>query len=304
MDWTLAIEKNREALKQILTMLVAMVGRRTAEAQAARYFRRRAHHLKTPRWRKKVNCPMPHPPFALRLLRPAESATRRLIILAARGLVVELAPPRIRKTKPKPLLNRRNGYGTGVVIRPGPLPDWARALAPKRSSSISLPLLDPLKRFGVRRRSVKPTAMPRISFLDSRPFNPLFHPPRQPDPVPLPLSPDDPLDAARLHRRIEALGSALDDLPRQAKRLARWQARRAGWTGMGGRGRGGGQVRGEKIDPAPVADAARPTARLVATTCPCGGRSLERTPRPRRLGARASEHVVMACRSTPKPKSA
>ena len=34
MDWTLAIEKNREALKRILAMLVAMVAaRRTAEAQ-------------------------------------------------------------------------------------------------------------------------------------------------------------------------------------------------------------------------------------------------------------------------------
>ncbi len=126
--------------------------------------------------------------------------------------------------KPKPVLNRSNGFGTGVVIRPGPLPEWARALAPKRSSTLSLPLFDPLKRFGVRRRSVKPSAMPRISFLDSRPFNPLFQTPRTPDP--LPPSPDDLLDAGRLHRRLEAMASALDDLPRQAKRIARWQARR------------------------------------------------------------------------------
>ena len=87
----------------------------------------------------------------LRLLRPAEAAARRLIIVAARGLVVELSPPRLRAAKPKPVLNRSNGFGTGVVIRPGPLPEWARALAPQRSSTLSFPLFDPLKRFGGRR---------------------------------------------------------------------------------------------------------------------------------------------------------
>ena len=158
----------------------------------------------------------------LRLLRPAEAAARRLIIVAARGLVVELAPPRLRAAKPKPILNRSNGFGTGVVIRPGPLPEWARALAPKRSSTLSLPLFDPLKRFGVRRRYVKQRDVPRIRSFDD-PRIGFFQPPRAPDP--LPPSPDDPLDAGRLHRRLEAMASALDDLPRQAKRLARWQAR-------------------------------------------------------------------------------
>jgi hypothetical protein len=32
--------------------------------------------------------------------------------------------------------------------------------------------------------------------------------------------------ATRLHRRLQALKLALDDLPRQAKRLVRWQMRR------------------------------------------------------------------------------
>ena len=138
--------------------------------------------------------------------------------------MVELSPPSIAKPKPKkPPLNRRNGFGTGVVIRPGPLPEWARALAPRRSSSLSLPLLDPLKRFGVRRRSVKPSDVPRIRSFDD-PRIGFFDRPRQPDPVP--PSPDDPLDAGRLHRRLEAIARTLDDLPGQAKRLARWQARR------------------------------------------------------------------------------
>ena len=149
----------------------------------------------------------------LRLLRPAEAATRRLIIIAAQGLTVTLPKQRPRKPTPKkPPLNRKNGYGTGLVIRPGPLPEWAKALVPKRSPSLSLPLLDPLKRFGVRRRYAKPSAMPQIRVLGGDPIVPLF---RQPEPPPPPPpTPDDPLDAARIHRRLDAIGRALDDLPK------------------------------------------------------------------------------------------
>ncbi len=198
MDWNLAIEKNREALKRILAMLVAMVevaGNRPATLP---------RHLHR---------------FVLRLLRPAEAAARRLIIVAARGLVVDLSPPRIAKPKPTFV---RNGLGIAIVLAQGSMPDRVRAPVPKRTRAISLPLLDPLKRWGGRRYP-KQRSMPRISFFDS------FDRPRHPDP-PL-LSPDDPLDAGRLHRRLEAIGRALDDLPRQAKRLARWRAR-AGAQGI------------------------------------------------------------------------
>jgi hypothetical protein len=217
MDWQLAIEKNREALKRILIMLVAMAGLSELATSGSTgvaggsTVRHPAHTV--PRHLHR---------FMLRLLRPAEAAARRLIIVAARGRVVELAPARTPKPK-MPLRNRSNGFGTGIVIRPGPLPDWARALAPKRSANLSLSLFDPLKRFGARRRYVKQSAVPHIrSFDDMR--VPFFQPPRQPDPPP--PSPDDLLDAGRLHRRIAAIGRALDDLPRQAKRLARWRARR------------------------------------------------------------------------------
>ncbi len=266
MDWTLAIEKNREALKRVLAMLVAMVGVAGGGSAGGQFpfFPQKGSDASGlgPAEKSKLSPePIPAPTlprhlhrFVLRLLRPAEAAARRLIIIAARGLVVELAPSRLRAAKPKPVLNRSNGFGTGVVIRPGPLPEWARALAPKRSSTLSLPLLDPLKRFGARRKSVKPSAMPRISFLDSRPYNPLFQPPRAPDP--LPPSPDDPLDAGRLHRRLEAIGRVLDDLPRQAKRLACWQARRdARLAGEGGRER---ESRGGLLHPTPALRAAPP----------------------------------------------
>ena len=60
-------------------------------------------------------------------------------------------------------------------------------------------------------------AAPRISGLDlGSPFRPLPQPP----------SPDDPIDATRLALRLTALASALDDLPGQAKRFARWRARK------------------------------------------------------------------------------
>ena len=38
--------------------------------------------------------------------------------------------------------------------------------------------------------------------------------------------PDGLVNAARLIRRLEALKPALEDLPRQARRLARWRVRR------------------------------------------------------------------------------
>jgi hypothetical protein len=41
-----------------------------------------------------------------------------------------------------------------------------------------------------------------------------------------PSSPDDPIDAGRLGRRLSALAGALDDLPGLARRFQRWQARR------------------------------------------------------------------------------
>ncbi len=177
MDWTLAIEKNREALRRVLAMLVAMVGSANGGSAGGQFtfFPQVDAPSQNPALAEKsklspASTPAPTLPrhlhrFVLRLLRPAEAATRRLIIVAARGLVVELAPPRLHAAKPKPALNRSNGFGTGVVIRPGPLPEWARALAPKRSSRLAFPLFDPLKRFGGR-RYVKPSAMPRISLLD------------------------------------------------------------------------------------------------------------------------------------------
>jgi hypothetical protein len=78
----------------------------------------------------------------------------------------------------------------------------------------SFHLFDPLRRFQRRRPAAR--GVPRISF-------PGFS---EPFPIPPPPSADDPVDAARLALRLAALGRVLDDLPREARRFARWRARR------------------------------------------------------------------------------
>ena len=84
---------------------------------------------------------------------------------------------------------------------------------------LSFQLLDPLRQPFRRPRRVA-NSVPRL-------FVPGFTQ-RFPVAERRPPSPGDPVDATRLGRRLEALASALDDLPRQARRFARWRARRDG----------------------------------------------------------------------------
>ena len=97
MDWNAAIEKNREALKRVLAMLVAMAG---LDGGRPTTLPRHLHRA------------------VLSLLRPAEAAVRRLIIVAARGIVVALPPARPRKPRPTSTI-LRNGIGTGIVMPAG-----------------------------------------------------------------------------------------------------------------------------------------------------------------------------------------
>ncbi|WP_163266943.1 hypothetical protein [Chelativorans alearense] len=213
MDGTAAIERDREALKRIVASLVAMAGPAVgphpevlAEGEPPKTLPR---HL----WRA-----------ILSLLRPAEAAARRLVIAAARGLTVCLPPPRKqRPASPVPLLR---SLGIAVMASPADLSAAARraraearrAAAPARPRSVSLPLFDPLPHTpalgGGGNRPAH--AVPRI----------LFPGLIEPSPLPRPPSRDDPVSAARLGRRLAALLAALDDLPGQARRFARWKARR------------------------------------------------------------------------------
>jgi hypothetical protein len=216
MDGTAAININLEALKRILACLFAMAGfgphpEVRAEGEPRRTLPR---HLRL---------------AILRLLRPAEAAARRLIIAAARGLVVTLPAPRKPRPKPATAEPQLRRFGIAVVMSPA---DLARDAAARRAAvaraarprTLCLPLFDPPRRVlspelvegskGRGRRHVPANATPRI-----------WTPGTEPHRLPPPPSPDDSIDAARLRLRLAALAAALDDLPGQAKRFARWQAR-------------------------------------------------------------------------------
>jgi len=177
-DWGGAIKHNSEALQGIIAALIVMLG----EATVSRI-------------------PKPLYRTVLLVLRPAESAVRRLIVIAARGLVVKIAPSR-----PMPK-EKVIGKGDGSRLPAFQLYD-TRKYFPELS----------------QRRIKYAKHPPRILFLgpDSR-IDDLW-----PRPVAAPAPPpsDGLVNAERLSRRLQALKLALDDLPRQARRMARWRVRR------------------------------------------------------------------------------
>ncbi len=182
MDWDLAIKRNSKALKAIIEVLFALLG--LDGTDAASRLPRSLHSA------------------VLRVLRPAESAMRRLIVIAARGLVVKVAPSR-----PMP---------KGQMIGKG-----------EGSRLSSFQLYDTRKDFPeLHQHRIKYAKHPpRILFFtdDSR-VDSLWP---APPPVAVPALPSDGLvNAERLSRRLQALELALDDLPRQARRMARWRMRR------------------------------------------------------------------------------
>ena len=175
MDWDLAIKRNSEALDGIIAALFTMLGNATVSR-------------------------LPRPVYyaVLRILRPAESAMRRLIVIAARGLVMKVAPSR-----PMPK-GRIIGKGGGIRLP-------------------AFQLYDTRKDFPeLRQHRVKYAKNPpRIHFF---PYDTLVPTPR---PMAEPAPPPDGLvNAERLNRRLQILKLALDDLPRQARRMARWRVRR------------------------------------------------------------------------------
>ena len=178
MDWARAIERNSEALKGIVEMLFAMLG--LAGVSEGVRLPRSVHSA------------------VLRLLRPAESALRRLVVIAARGLVVKPSPSRPFPATP---------IGRSLHARP------------------SFQLFDPRKNFAVLRDETAPRFLPRIHVFGNDPRMAALWSAPQPAADPAAL-PDGLVGGARLSRRLHALKSALKDLPRQARRLARWRLRR------------------------------------------------------------------------------
>jgi hypothetical protein len=153
----------------------------------------------------------------LRVLRPAEAAARRLIVIMARGLVVTL--PAFRPRTPKKTSLARKG-GTGIILPRGFVVKRGVIMPspPSVSQRIpSLPLFDPRKRFFYV-RPARNRGVPRIS-------DPVAGA-RLPIPVRQPPLPNGRVSGARIHKRLATLAAALDDLPGQAKRFARLRALR------------------------------------------------------------------------------
>jgi hypothetical protein len=146
--------------------------------------------------------PQPLHRAVLRVLRPAESAVRRLVVIAARGLVVKLAPSR-------PMPARPIGRGGG-------------------SRRPSFQLFDSRKNFAELRQHRRKFTRnpPRIHIFGSDPTVAAILWPARPPVAVSPPPPDGLVGAERLTRRLQALKLALEDLPRQARRLARWRVRR------------------------------------------------------------------------------
>ncbi len=183
MDWDAAIKRHSEALNRIVAALFALLGLE-GEADLGR--------IPNPLYRS-----------VLLVLRPAESAVRRLIVIAAKGLVVKVAPSR-----PMP---------KGTIIGKG---DGSRLP--------SFQLYDTRKYFPElsQRRIKYAKHPPRVLFFGPGSRVDDLWPSPPPKAAPAPPSPDGLVNAFRLGRRLQVLKLALDDLPRQARRMARWRLRR------------------------------------------------------------------------------
>ena len=174
MDWNRAIDVNRAALTQVVAEIFVVL--QLALEGAVTRLPREAYLV------------------AEGLLRPTESALRRLLVIAARGLTVAVAPPR-------------------------PMPKGLAIVRTQTKRTPSFRLFDSRKHLDFDHSEDAPDfVLPSgshirtiESFLQSRTVVP-----------PVAAS----FDASSLCRRFAALKYALDTLPRQALRMARWQLRR------------------------------------------------------------------------------
>ncbi|MBL8894648.1 MAG: hypothetical protein JNJ53_08600 [Rhizobiales bacterium] len=156
--------------------------------------------------------------FILSRLRTAESAARRLIIAAARDIVVEPGPERPVSAKPK------------TSVKDKTKPDGEGKTKAKRKRGPLFNLFDALKRHGRRFKKERRGPEPRITFIDYDPRIPEFLRAQFMAPASVPAAPvveekvdDGTVNAKHLIRRLHAIVDALRDIPRHARRYARWR---------------------------------------------------------------------------------
>ncbi|MGB8818076.1 MAG: hypothetical protein WCC66_09180 [Rhizobiaceae bacterium] len=180
MDYALAIRRNREQLRQIVLALFALANMRVGGSLFT--------------LRRDVFAAI------MLVLRPAESAVRRLIVIAAIGLAPSTSP-RLRG----PQAGETGGSPWSVPGCAGRRGDFPPIRAFK--------LFDPLKSFDPDSIwDVEPVWESNVS-----PSDPTIH---------FTAVDTTPLDATRIGQRLNALIRALDNLPAQARRLMRWQSKR------------------------------------------------------------------------------
>lgn len=183
MDWPLAISRNRDALRRIVAGLFALAGLQAGGALSV----------------------LPRHMLAaiLLVLRPAESAVRRLILIAAL----------CGKAASTPLANRTADAAFLARLR-----DLRPQLQALRKPAFAL--LDTLKFFDPDEIwNVDPASAIRFESGFDAGLDPASG---------FRILPDgrEPVPAAAILQRLNAIHRALETLPAQVRRLARWQARR------------------------------------------------------------------------------
>ena len=183
MDVPRAVDINKSSISRIIAGLFALLG--LTDSSVVGRIPRELHRT------------------VLRVLRPAESAVRRLIVIVAKSIKVKVSPAR---PMPAGLVRTKQEY-----------------------QRLSFQLFDPRPPV-FRQRPQPKTArpQPRISFFGNGEVRTIAwgqNSHRNSQNV-APQPKNGHADAAILLRRLKALKAALDDLPRQAKRLVRALARR------------------------------------------------------------------------------
>lgn len=232
-NWARAVAKNRDDLFEVVTRLFVLAGIRTG--------------------RSVIMLPRGLRIRILAALRPAEFAVRRLILMAACGLVAVRPASPLRGGRRVAREARQSRVGVETTDRGDLLPPPGSS-APSASRPPCLSDLPARVRLNARGETSRPpaatpprTAIPAFALFD--PFKPFGHPwleegdNAEPDGPVREFDPGEPVDARGVCRRIVALEAALQDIDRHARRLARWRARRFAREAVGPRPRRLGVLR-------------------------------------------------------------
>jgi hypothetical protein len=172
LDYALAIRRNRDQIRTIVLALFAFANMRVGGSLFT--------------LRRDVIAAI------MLVLRPAESAVRRLIVIAA----AQIGESNLGRNAIAPFIDNCAGQGNC-----------------RRVSTRAFKLFDPLKSFDPEAIwDAEPVWESQFGSYDSS--------------ILYTSTIESPLDATQIGQRLNALMRALDNLPHQARRLVRWQSKR------------------------------------------------------------------------------